>query len=187
MTPSETSQGGGLLPVDSPADVLEAYRGTPIEKLLLAQNLGEPYARPERPELVVATCVDPRIVLPLPEGSAFISRSAGVNLKGEKLFQIAFATAVPDIRHVAVIAHTDCAMRGLADKRRAFLDGLAAHGADDRAAAESFFDRYVEHWTVGDELEVVRADALAVRERCGDVLVAPLLYDSATRRIAQVL
>lgn len=187
MSPPETNHGAGLQPVDAPEDVLEPYRGTPIEKLLRAQNLGEPYARPARPELVVATCVDPRIDLKLPASSAFVSRSAGVNLKGEKLFQLAFATAVPDIRHVALIAHTDCAMRGLAAKREAFADGLVAHGAGDRAAAGSLFDRYVDHWSVRDEVEVVRAHAREVRERCGDVVVAPLLYDVETGRLAQVL
>lgn len=174
-----------LHPVTTPDDVLGPYRGTPIESLLLAQNLGVEFEFSGEPQLVVATCIDPRIDLRLPPGSAFIIRTAGVNLKDEALFQFGFLTSVMGLRHVALIAHEDCAMTRLHDKRQTFVDRLVERTGCDARSAELYFDDHVDFWNVPDAITVVRDHAENIR-RGGGVVVAPLFYSLREGRLLQI-
>ena len=166
--------------------VLPEYRGTPIESLLLAQNLGQPFETPEQPCLVVATCIDPRINLQMPPGTAFVIRTAGVNLKGEGLFQLPFLTSVMGISHVALIAHDDCATVVLRSKRQAFVDGQTANTGSEAGVAEALFDQHADFWHVPDEVAVLKTHAQEARDLCGDVVVAPLYYRVKDHRLLQV-
>ena len=173
-----------LRPVTSPEDVCEQYRGTPIEALLLAQNLGQDLECPRAPDLIIATCIDPRIDLRVPIGRAYVIRTAGVNLKNHAVFPFAYLTAVLGIRHVALIAHDDCAMVGLCARRQEFIERLAERPGCHGPSAGMFFDRYADFWNVPDAIAVVRNHAPDIVHRCGGaVVVAPLLYTVCDGRL----
>jgi len=176
-----------LQPVASRNDVLEQYRDTPIESLLLAQDLGMDFERHGGPDLIVATCIDPRINLRVQSGRAYVIRTAGVNLKAEAVFQFAYLTAVIGIRHIALVAHDDCAMVGLRDKRQEFVECLGRRPGRDEVSAGMFFDRYADFWNVPDAVAVIRSHAQEIHHRCGeDVVVAPLLYTVEDDRLLQI-
>lgn len=165
-----------LAPASTPDEVLPAYRDTPIEQLLALHNRGVDFPVGQRPVLITATCVDPRIVLRLPARVSFIIRSAGVHMSEHSLFQFAFMHSVVGIRHLALMGHEDCAMVDLERWRERFVQGMSAANGVGREDAEAFFDRHRRSWSLDDEVASLRRQASFLRERFPSLLVAPLLY-----------
>jgi len=187
MTLPEQGDLDGLCSVFGPDDVLAEYRGTPVESLILAQNVGQLYEAPAETDFVVATCIDPRVRLALPEGAAFLVRSAGVNVKNEGDFLFGYMTSMMGIRTIALIAHEDCAMTRILDDRQAFVERLSERSGADPESIGAYFDRHAEFWHVPDEIDVVRAYAQKIQANVGpEVVVAPLFY-SLDERLHQVV
>jgi carbonic anhydrase len=174
-----------LLPVDAVDDVLPAYRGTPIERLLRSHNLGEPGPAASRPELFVATCIDNRETLALPPRFAYVLRTAGVRLHGNE-FELAYAVAIGGVTAVALIAHTDCGMAHVRHRRDEFVRGLVARGGVGADEAGAHFDAHLAAYALGDPVATVVAEAAEVRAWLPRLLVAPLLYRVEDNRLAQI-
>ena len=174
-----------LLPFNAGDDILPAYRGTPIERLLRAHNLGEPGPAASRPELFIATCIDNRETLAFPPGFAFVLRTAGVRLHGNE-FELAYAVAVGGVSAVALIAHTDCGMAHVRDRRDEFVRGLVARGGVGADEAGAHFDAHLAAYALGDPVATVVEEAEEVRAWLPRLLVAPLLYRIEDGRLAQV-
>ena len=185
-TDASSPSDGRLRAVRSASDILTAHRGTPIEDLLAAQNLGQPFPVGETPSLLVATCIDSRVRLALPAGAAFELRAAGVNLGEGGFFQIALIVSLVGIRHVALISHDDCAMIGLTSKRATAAQGLARLDAWDATAAEAFLAKHDESWQQNDPIETVKRHARELGERLGPVRFAPLHYSVREHRLYQI-
>ncbi len=84
------------MPVDSPDDILQSSRGTPIESLLRYHNLAEPLPPSTgHAHLLVAMCMDHRKELVIPNEFAYVLRSAGGNLRDSE-FEVAYAIATID-------------------------------------------------------------------------------------------
>lgn len=176
-----------LLPVDSPTDILPAYRGTPVELLLRYHNLGEPLPLTAgHAELLVGMCMDHRKDLTIPNKFAFVLRAAGGNLRDHE-FDISYAVAIGGVTAVALLAHTDCGMAHLTEKRRAFVRGLVDRAGWSEADALAHFDRCAPHYELGDPLEFLRGESERIRRLYPRVLVAPLLYRVEDDRLAQVV
>src|SRR5688500_10588001 len=112
-----------LVPVDTASDIFPKYRGTPIERLLRYHNLGEPLPHSTgRAEVLVGMCMDHRKDLTLPGEFAYVLRTAGGNLR-DSGFEISYSVAVGGIATIALLAHTDCGMAHVTDKRDAFVRG----------------------------------------------------------------
>jgi len=187
MTREDAGDLDGLRPVFTADDVLEPYRGTPVEALILAQNLGQHFEAPGTIDFAVATCIDPRVRLALPEGCAYLVRSAGVNVKNEGSFLFGYMSLMMGIRHIALIAHEDCAMTRLKGTRSEFVTRLAEKSGADADSVGSFFDSHSEYWHVDDEIETVRRHAAEIQARVGDEVVVAPLYYSLDNRLAQVI
>lgn len=174
-----------LASVRTPEDILPAWRGTPVGRLLEYHNLEQPFGEHERPELLVGMCMDSRLVLRVPRNFTFVLRTGGANLRRVE-FKVSFAVAVGGIRAIALIGHDDCGMMGLGRRREAFVEGLVQVGWE-RAEAERHFDAYAPAFEIDDPAAFVHAEAARLRLRYPRLLVASLLYSVREGRLLQVL
>lgn len=180
---SETHE---LVQVRKAGDILPAYRGTPIERLLRWQNLGEDVGpRRAKAELLIGMCMDNRKVMRTPENYAFVLRTGGANLRRME-FKVSFAVAIGRVKAIALIGHDHCGMLGLPKRRKEFVDGLVENGGWDREAAEEHFDAWVATFDVNDTAEFIAEEAERLRRRYPRLIVAPLLYSVGTGRLAQI-
>ena len=155
-------------------DILPVYQQTPVADLLRLHNLDCPRRIYTRPALLIATCMDYRIQLHLPDKFAFVLRLAGANLY-QREFDLACALALAGLRHVCLIGHTQCAMVDLTAKRPTFVAGLARAGGWDPTEAGAYFESQIAHFHVADISRFVYQQALRLRTRYPGVLIAPLL------------
>lgn len=140
--------------------------------------------------LLVLTCFDPRVdpahTLGLDLGDAVVIRTGGGRVTPEVIRNVALvgqliANAVPDgpLFDVAVIHHTDCGSRALADdgfrQRYAELVGADESTLRDTAVVDPAA-------TVAADVEVLRS-AAAISPR---ISVSGYVYDVATGRVEQV-
>lgn len=175
-----------LVPVRAASDVLDVYRGTPIEHLLTAQNLGRSFPVAASPSLFVATCIDSRVRLELPPGAAYELRCAGVKLGEDAFFQMAYLVAVIGIRHFAIISHDDCATIGLTANRPEFVKGMAQNAEWNEQMADSLFRETASSWEQDDPIAAVSERARELRKRLSLVTVAPLHYSVHEGRLYQI-
>jgi len=102
-------------PADAFADVLEANRA------YVAGHAHSGLAAAARRGLAVLTCIDSRIeplqMLGLVPGDAKILRNAGARVTEDAIRSLTLATSLLGVRRVMVVAHTDCAMRGVTDEQ----------------------------------------------------------------------
>ena len=175
-----------LVEVYAAGDILPQYRGTPIERLLRVHNLGQtPGVMAPHAELFICTCIDRRIILTLPAGSAYVVRTAGARLDGHE-FELLFVVAIGGVSTVALIAHTDCAMGYVLEKRDEFIAGLVKHGVSPEDAA-THYDADAARYAINDPVEAVLKQAAGVRELLPGVSIAPLLYRVENNRLAQIV
>jgi carbonic anhydrase len=165
-----------LIAVRNRSDIFLAYRDTPIERLLRYHNLAEPLPlTTDHAEILIGMCMDHRKDLTLPNEFAYVLRAAGGNLRDSE-FEISYAIAVGGISTLALLAHTDCGMTNLADKREAFVRGLMARGGWNEASASRQFAQYAARYEIGDPIEFVMAEAVRLRHLYPGIIIAPLLY-----------
>src|SRR5512145_520094 len=143
-----------LMGVRSEDDIPDEHRTTPIGELLRYHNLEAPFARHERAAVLVGMCMDNRKQLHIPENFAFILRTGGGNLRPSE-FKVSYAIAVGGVRHIALIAHTQCGMVGLTARREQFIQGLVAGAGWDADFAAQHFDSYAPLFEIGSELDFV--------------------------------
>ena len=163
-----------LIPVNAVEDIPEALRHTPAARLLEYHNLERPLDRYDRAVLLIGMCMDHRKQLRLPDQFAYILRAGGANLRPSD-FKVSYAIAVGGVRDVALIAHTQCGMSGLAARREEFIAGLVEVGWK-REEAAGHFERYAPEFEIGDEIDFAIAEARRLRSRYPAVSVTPLVY-----------
>jgi carbonic anhydrase len=164
-----------ILPVTKPADILPIYRGTPVAALLEYHNLGRALDPVPKPELLIGMCMDSRKTLRIPNDFAFVLRTAGANMRDNE-FRISYAIAVGGVRTIVLIAHTDCGMARLEQRRAQFIDGMVASAGWDRARAERHFAESAPKFGIRDEVDFVLQEADRLCAIYPRIRVAPLLY-----------
>jgi carbonic anhydrase len=175
-----------LTPVHTASDIFPKYRGTPIEKLLRYHNLGEPLPHTtHHAEILVGMCMDHRKDLTLPNEFAYVLRAAGGNLRDSE-FEISYAIGVGGISTIALLAHTDCGMAQVTDKREAFVRGLVERGGIQKDVASEQFSKYAERYEIGNPTEFVVSEAARLRRLYPLLMVAPLLYAVEDDRLLQI-
>lgn len=171
----------GLQAINSFEDIPLEYIGTPFERLLCFHNLAAPLERCEKAELLIGMCMDNRKVLRTPENFAFVLRTTGANLRHNE-FRVSYALSIGGVRHIALIAHTNCGMVGLTRKLPAFVQGMIEVGWDELEAREYFF-QYAPFFEIENEADFVRLEAKRLREKYPNVQIAPLLYQLEDNRL----
>jgi len=164
-----------IIPVNYRDDVLSCYRDTPVGLLLEYHNLGRALGAPPAPQLLIGMCMDSRKSLRIPHDFAFVLRTAGANMRDNE-FRISYAIAVGGVQAIALIAHTDCGMARLDERREQFIDGMVRNAGWDRARAVKHFEESAPKFGIRDEVDFVMKEADRLCAIYPRVLVAPLLY-----------
>ena len=156
-------------------DILPEYRETPVGRLLEYHNLGRAMGTTAAPELLIGMCMDSRKSLRIPNDFAFVLRTAGANMRDNE-FRISYAIAVGGVRTIALIAHTDCGMARLDERRDQFVQGLVNAAGWDEPRAVRHFEESAPRFGMRDEVEFVLREAERLRAIYPRIAVAPLLY-----------
>ena len=175
-----------LVQVHSLSDILPMYRGTPVERLLRYHNLGEPLPPSTgRAEMLVVICMDHRKELRLPSEFAYVLRAAGGNLRGSE-FEISYAVGVARVSAIVLLAHTDCGMAHVTEKREIFVRGLVEWGGCDEETASRQFAEHATRYEIGDPLQFVVSEAVRIQSHYPRLMVAPLFYTVEDDRLTQI-
>ena len=164
-----------ILEINSPDDIPEAIKGTPIGDLLEYHNLGRPFDKYTKAELLIGMCMDNRKHLRIPDQFAYILRTGGANLRPSE-FKVSYAIAVGGIRYIALLAHSQCGMSGLMSRKDQFINGLVENAGWNRDYAEDHFLRFAPMFEIGNEIDFVISEALRLKQRYPGVTVVPLYY-----------
>jgi carbonic anhydrase len=164
-----------IIPVNFQSDILPEYRGTPAGLLLEYHNLGRAMGSVTVPQLLIGMCMDSRKSLRIPNDFAFVLRTAGANMRDNE-FRISYAIAVGGVRTIVLIAHTDCGMARLAQRRDQFIHGLMEAAGWDEARATRHFENSAPKFGIRDEVEFVLGEAERLRGIYPRIKVVPLLY-----------
>ncbi len=164
-----------LLTITSNEDLPAQYRNSPIENLFCYHNLGANGVSYTRAKIIIATCMDHRVELKLPDKFAFVIRTGGANIQ-YSTFHISYALAVGNIRHIALIGHTDCGMMNLEERKQKFIDGLSQNAAWNKEEAGIHFEREAPEFEIGDSIRFTLKQKEQLENRYPGVQIAPVIY-----------
>jgi carbonic anhydrase len=164
-----------IIPVNYLSDILPEYQGTPVGLLLEYHNLGRAMGSVGAPQLLVGMCMDSRKSLRIPNDFAFVLRTAGANMRDNE-FRISYAIAVGGVRTIALIAHTDCGMARLGERREQFIRGLMDAAGWDERQATRHFEESAPKFGIRDEVDFVLREAERLRTIYPRIEIVPLLY-----------
>src|SRR5678815_4386587 len=164
-----------IIPVNYRDDILPLYRDTPVGLLLEYHNLGRAIGTAARPELLIGMCMDSRKSLRIPNDFAFVLRTAGANMRDNE-FRISYSIAVGGVRTIVLIAHTDCGMARLEQRRDVFVRGMVDVAGWNEARAMKHFAESAPKFGIRDEVDFVMHEAQRLREIYPRITVVPLLY-----------
>ena len=164
-----------IIPVNYRDDILPDYRETPVGLLLEYHNLGRAIGSTQAPQVLIGMCMDSRKSLRIPNDFAFVLRTAGANMRDNE-FRISYAIAVGGVRTIVLIAHTDCGMARLAERRDQFIRGLIDAAGWDEARAVRHFDDSAPRFAIRDEVDFVLREAERLRSIYPRITIVPLLY-----------
>jgi carbonic anhydrase len=174
-----------IISVDQHRDILREYRDTPVARLLEYHNLGRDLDRLTKPQMLIGMCMDSRKALRIPHDFAFVLRTAGANMRDNE-FRISYAIAVGGVQTIVLIAHTDCGMARLYERREQFIDGMVANAGWDRERAERHFNESAPKFGIRNEVEFVLSESARLRGIYPRIFVAPLLYKVEDDRLYQI-
>jgi carbonic anhydrase len=164
-----------ILPVNYPSDILPEYRDTPVGLLLEYHNLERARGSARSRQLLIGMCMDSRKTLRIPNGFAYVVRTAGANMRDNE-FRISYAIAIGGVRTIALIAHTDCGMKRVAELHDEFIHGLVDHAGWEAERAERLFAEGVPKFAISDEVDFVMEEAARLRTLYPKINAVPLLY-----------
>ena len=171
-----------LKAVRSVSDIPVSMRKTPFGELLRYHNLGEPFKKYDAARIIVCMCMDNRKQLRLPDNFAFKLRTGGGNIRHSE-FKVSYAIGIGGVKHVAMIAHDNCGMSGLVDRRAGFIKGMVKNAGWTEKRASEYFAAYAPFFEIGDETEFVVAEARRLNHKYPKVKVLPLFYKLADGRL----
>ena len=178
-----------LAPARNESEILPAWRGTPVADLLRFQNFpGTGAATPgtPHPAILVATCLEQSTALRLPAGFAVQLHTAAASLKRDP-FKVSWAIGVARVSAIAIVGHDDCRLTELRNHREEFVVRMIESAGWERPAAEQHFDHWSDLLAVEDPAAFAASEEARLRERYPRVVVAPLLYQSASGQLLQVV
>jgi carbonic anhydrase len=161
---------------------LKNIENTPFEKLLRYHNEKVKENKQHKAELIIGTCMDNRINLNLPEKFAYIIRTGG-NVFKDSYFHIAYAIAIADIKHVAIIGHNDCGMVDLINKKEMFINGLSKNSGLSYETTEVFFNKEYKKAEIKNERENVLDECKKIKELFPGIYIAPFIYSSQNDKL----
>ena len=170
-----------LISIAKKEDILPKYQDTPISLLLEYHNLNKPLDNYLNAQLLIGMCIDNRKSLTIPDNFAFIIRTGGANLRYSE-FKVSYSIAVGGVKHIALIAHTNCGMVNLITRKNEFIEGLVNVGWEQELAIDHF-NNYAPLFEIGNEIDFLLAELNRLRHRYPKVCIAPLLYKVEDNRL----
>lgn len=164
-----------LISIKDISDIPDIYQKTPIGKLLEYHNLLMEHDTYERAQLLIGMCMDNRNSLRIPNLFSYIIRSGGANLRYSE-FKVSYAIAVGEVKHIALIGHTNCAMVNLTSKKELFIDGLVNNGGWNKEWATEHFNQFAPMFEIGNEIDFTLTEVKRLRQRYPKVTVVPMMY-----------
>ena len=177
-TKKDDKYANKLLELNTQEDIPELWRGTPIEALIMAQNMGWPIVPGEHPQMLIVTCIEYRYTPPIPRMYAYMIRRASGRLVGSE-FSVGFVLS-QGVKHLVLVGHNDCGMVKVPEKGAAVDEALTAQGWN-RTLSEQFVRHYTLKHKIVDELGALEAEYLRLGHLFPKLVIAPLfvnLYDS---------
>jgi carbonic anhydrase len=171
-----------IVEITATKDIFPEYKDTPIGMLLEYHNLNRFLDSYSQAQLLIGTCMDNRIHLRVPDNFAFVIRAGGANLRYSE-FTVSYAVAVGNIRHIAIIAHSQCGMVNLNARKDQFVNGLAKRSNWKKHQARNHFMHLAPLFEIGNEIDFVLSEAKRLRERYPNTTVAPLFYKVEDNRL----
>lgn len=165
-----------LIKVVNEKDIFPQYANTPIEHLLKYHNLGCPFEKYTKAELVIGMCMDNRKQLNIPSNFAYILRSGGGNLRNSE-FKLSYAIALGGVKVIALIGHNNCGMVNLASKKERFINGLVENAGWSAKQAEDHFMSFAPIFEIENEIDFTLSECKRLRTRYPKILVVPLFYN----------
>lgn len=164
-----------LIHIDKTSDIPHQYLNTPIGLLLEYHNLNREFENYTSAHLLVGMCMDNRKHLHMPDNFAFIIRSGGANLRYSE-FKVSFAISVGEVKHIALIAHSNCGMVNLISKKNQFVTKLSENGGWTIEQAEEHFNNYAPMFEINNEIDFILSETKRLRDRYPKVQIAPMYY-----------
>ena len=164
-----------LISITTINDIAAEYRDTPIGLLLEYHNLNRDFENYSEAQLLIGMCMDNRKHLQMPDNFAYIIRSGGANLRYSE-FKVSFAISVGGVKHIALIAHSNCGMVNLASQKDEFIEKLSENGGWTVEQAEEHFNNYAPMFEINNEIDFILSETQRLRQRYPKVQIAPMFY-----------
>ncbi len=159
----------------SEKDIPEYLLNTPIAELLKYQNLSTSFKEYEKAQMAIVMCMDNRKQLTIPNRFAYILRTAGARITGSE-FKLSFAIGFGDIKHVALIGHSNCGMVNLTSKKDKIVQGLVQNAGWTKEQAENHFNSFAPFFEIENELDFVVSEGKRLKEKYPKILFVPMVY-----------
>jgi carbonic anhydrase len=164
-----------VISITKPQEIPAEYQNTPIGLLVEYHNLNRKFDEYSTAQLLVGMCMDNRKHLNIPDNFSYIIRSGGANLRYSE-FKVSFAISVGGVKHIALIAHSNCGMVNLASKKSQFIEKLAENGGWSMEQAEEHFNNYAPIFEIDNEIDFIISETARLRLRYPKVKIAPMYY-----------
>lgn len=164
-----------FIPINNKTDIPKDYQNTPIGLLIEYHNLNHDFDSYSNAQLLIGMCMDNRKHLNIPDNFAYIIRSGGANLRYSE-FKVSFAISVGDVKHIALIGHSNCGMVNLVSKKDQFIEKLSENGGWTIEQAEEHFNNYAPMFEINNEVDFTLSETARLRLRYPKIKVAPMYY-----------
>lgn len=164
-----------LIHIDKISDIPREYLNTPIGLLLEYHNLNLEFENYTDAQLLVGMCMDNCKHLHMPDNFAYIIRSGGANLRYSE-FKVSFALSVGNVKHIALLAHSNCGMVNLASNKSIFIEKLSENAGWTVEQAEEHFNNYAPMFEINNEIDFILSETARLRLRYPKIIIAPLYY-----------
>lgn len=159
----------------SEKDIPKHLLNTPIGELLKYHNLSMNFKEYESAQVAVVMCMDNRKQLKIPNKFAYILRTAGARITGNE-FKLSFVIGFGDIKHVALIAHTNCGMVNLTGKKEKIIEGLTKNAGWTKEAAENHFNSFAPFFEIENEVNFIVSESKRLKEKYPNIVFVPMIY-----------
>ena len=156
-------------------DIPEYLLNTPIAELLKYQNLSASFKEYEKAQVAIVMCMDNRKQLNIPNKFAYMLRTAGARITGTE-FKLSFTIGFGDIKHVALIAHTNCGMVNLTSKKDKVVQGLIENAGWTKEQAENHFNSFAPFFEIENEIDFVVSESKRLKEKYPKVVFVSMVY-----------
>ena len=174
-----------LIHITNSEQIPDEFKQTPIANLLEYHNLGKVQSNYSTAQILIGTCMDYRVRFQIPLNFAYMIRTGGANMKNME-FKISYAIAVGDIKHIAIIGHSDCAMTKLAVNKKIFIRGLVKQSKWSAKKAIRHFSDKSQVFEIKDEIDFTLKESKRLRKLYPGITIIPMIYDVDDNKLSLI-